>query len=88
MDAFGYENPETESLFEELRAATSDATVRSVTQRLQEAFRRNPPAIFLAWNERARTFRGDFDIKTQPGSDPLPRLWEWGAQLSGRTAAP
>lgn len=86
-DTFAYENPETESLFEQLRAATNDGTVRSVTHRLQEAFRRNPPAIFLAWNERARTFRGDFEIKSQPGTDPLPRLWEWGAQLSDRTAA-
>ena len=86
-DTFAYENPETEMLFEQLRSATNDGAVRSVTQRIQEAFRRNPPAIFLAWNERARTFRGDFQIKNQPGTDPLPRLWEWGAQLSERTAA-
>jgi peptide/nickel transport system substrate-binding protein len=86
LDAFGYENPETESLFEQLRAAGSDSAVRSVVSRLQDAFRRNPPAIFLAWNERARTFRGGFPITAPPGTDPLPRLWEWGAQVSDRTA--
>jgi len=87
LNSFGYENPETESLFEQLRSATNDSSVRSVVQKLQDAFRRNPPAIFLAWNERARTFRGGFEITAQPGTDPLPRLWEWGAQRSERTAA-
>jgi peptide/nickel transport system substrate-binding protein len=76
--SFGYENPETEALFESLRGATSDSEVRSITRQLQEAFRRNPPAIFLAWNERARAVPGDFDIAVERDTDPLPNLWRWG----------
>ena len=85
LSSFGYHNSETEALFEELRAADSDAVVQSITRRLQDAFQRNPPAIFLAWNERARTVRGDFRIDVQEGVDPLPRLWQWGAQVAEST---
>jgi ABC-type transport system substrate-binding protein len=80
LRSFSYDNPRTEALFESLQTATSDTEVRSITRELQEALSENPPAIFLAWNERARTVRGDFDIEVEPGTDPLPRLWQWGAR--------
>ena len=76
--SFAYENPETEALFESLRAATSDTEVRSITRALQEAFKRNPGAIYLAWNERARAVPGDFQIAVERDTDPLPKLWQWG----------
>jgi peptide/nickel transport system substrate-binding protein len=76
--SFAYENPETQALYDSLRDATSDTEVRSLTRSLQEAFRRNPPAIFLAWNERARAVPGDFQIAVERDTDPLPNLWQWG----------
>jgi peptide/nickel transport system substrate-binding protein len=76
--SFAYENAETEALYDSLRNATSDTEVRSLTRSLQEAFRRNPPAIFLAWNERARAVPGDFQIAVERDTDPLPNLWQWG----------
>jgi ABC-type transport system substrate-binding protein len=79
IDSFAYENPETEALFEALRASSSDTEVRAITKKLQESFKKDPPAIFLAWNERARAVRGDFQIAVEPGADPLPRLWQFGA---------
>ena len=76
--SFAYENPEVQALYDSLRDATSDTEVRSLTRSLQEAFRRNPPAIFLAWNERARAVPGDFQIAVERDTDPLPNLWQWG----------
>lgn len=82
--SFAYENPETEALFDSLREATSEADVRSATRSLQEAFKRNPPAIFLAWNERARAVPGDFQISVERDTDPLPNLWQWGTNSSAQ----
>jgi hypothetical protein len=85
--SFAYENAETESLFDALRAATSDAEVRSVTRSLQEAFKRNPGAIYLAWNERARAVPGDFEINVERDTDPLPNLWQWGTNRASQQVA-
>jgi len=40
-------------------------------------FLNDPPALFLAWNERARAVRRDFEIPNEPGRDPLLTLWRW-----------
>jgi ABC-type transport system substrate-binding protein len=84
---FGYENPETEALWEALRESTSDAEVRTITRNLQEAFKRNPPAVFLAWTERARAVPGDFQIAVERDTDPLPRLWQWGTDKAVQQVA-
>jgi ABC-type oligopeptide transport system substrate-binding subunit len=88
LKSFGYRNPETETLFESLHAATSDSQARPIIRALQTAFAQNPPAIFLAWNERARAVRGDFQIAVEQGTDPLPRLWQWGRKPAERPVAP
>jgi hypothetical protein len=80
MRSFSCHDQRAEALFESLQTATSDIEVRNLTRELQEALSENPPAIFLAWNERARTVRGDFPIQVEPGVDPLPLLWQWGAR--------
>jgi peptide/nickel transport system substrate-binding protein len=77
---FGYENPATEKLFEEIRLASDDLTIRRAARQLQQAFLANPPGIFIAWNERTRAVRGDFQVVLEPGTDPLPTLWEWGSE--------
>jgi peptide/nickel transport system substrate-binding protein len=76
---FGYENPVTERLFEQIRLATDELAIRRATRQLQQAFLANPPAIFIAWNERTRAVRGDFQVHLEPGTDPLPTLWAWGS---------
>jgi ABC-type transport system substrate-binding protein len=76
---FGYHNPVTEALLEDLRLESDETAIRSGVRKLQQAFLDNPPAIFLAWNERARTVRADFNVPVEPGTDPLAMLWRWGA---------
>jgi len=77
LNVFGYENREAERLFNVLRTSTNDAAVRLSTRELQRVFLNDPPALFLAWNERARAVRRDFDIPKEPGRDPLLTLWRW-----------
>ena len=79
-NVFGYENPEAEELFQALRASTTDLSVRSATHRLQRVFMQDPPAIFLAWNERSRAVRREFGVPVSDAkTDPLLSLWRWGA---------
>jgi ABC-type oligopeptide transport system substrate-binding subunit len=77
LNVFGYENEEDERIFNVLRTSTNDAAVRLATRELQRVFMEDPPALFLAWNERARAVRRDFDIPNEPGRDPLLSLWRW-----------
>jgi peptide/nickel transport system substrate-binding protein len=74
---FGYENPEAERLFQILRTSVNEAATRSGTQRLQRAFQDDPPALFLAWNERARAVTRRFRVFEEPGQDPLHTIWQW-----------
>ena len=77
INEFGYENAEAERLFGLLRASTNEAAVRSAVSRLQRVFLDDPPALFLAWNERARAVRRDFQIVSEQDRDPLYSIWQW-----------
>jgi ABC-type oligopeptide transport system substrate-binding subunit len=74
---FGYENTEVERLFQTLRTTRNEAAVRSTTRRLQRELLEDPPALFLAWRERARAIRKEFAYPTEPGVDPIFFLWRW-----------
>jgi peptide/nickel transport system substrate-binding protein len=75
LNVFGYENPEAERLFDVLRTSSNEAAVRSATRGLQRVFLDDPPALFLAWTQRARAVRRNFQIPTEPGRDPILTLW-------------
>jgi ABC-type transport system substrate-binding protein len=77
LNVFGYENPEAERLFDVLRSATNETAVRSATRGLQRVFADDPPALFLAWNQRARAVRRAFQIPQEPGRDPVYTLLKW-----------
>jgi peptide/nickel transport system substrate-binding protein len=77
LNVFGYENAETEKLFQILKASTNEATVRSATYRLQRAMTNDPPALFLVWNERARAVSRRFNVVEEQGRDPLHTIWQW-----------
>jgi peptide/nickel transport system substrate-binding protein len=76
-NVFGYENAESERLFDILRTSRNEAAVRSATRRLQRVLLDDPPALFLAWNERARAVRREFAIPEEGGRDPILSLWRW-----------
>jgi peptide/nickel transport system substrate-binding protein len=77
LNVFGYENAEAERSFDVLRSSANEAAVRSATSRLQRAMLDDPPALFIAWNERARAVRRDFNVVLEEGRDPLHTLWRW-----------
>lgn len=77
FNLFGYENPETEQLFQILHTSSNEAAVRSATFRLQRAFMQDPPALFLVWNERGRAVNSRFRVVNDAGRDPLHTIWQW-----------
>ena len=77
LNVFGYENLEAERLFNVLRTAQSEAAVRSATPRLQRVLVEDPPALFLAWNARARAVRSLFNVTIEPARDPLLTISQW-----------
>jgi peptide/nickel transport system substrate-binding protein len=76
-NVFGYTNAEVDRLFEVLRTTPNEAAVRSAVGRLQRVLLDDPPALFLAWNERARAIRREFVFPEEPGVDPVFSLWNW-----------
>ena len=60
-----------------LRTSTNEAAVRSATSRLQRVLLDDPPALFLAWNERARAVSRDFQSCRTQDRDPLFTIWQW-----------
>jgi ABC-type transport system substrate-binding protein len=77
LHAFGYENAEAGRLFELLRRSTNETAVRSAVGRLQRVMLDDPPALFLAWNQRARAVSSRFHVAGDPGRDPLLTIRQW-----------
>jgi peptide/nickel transport system substrate-binding protein len=89
LNFFGYENLEAERLFDVMRTSTNEIAIRSSFSRLQETLIDDPPAIFLAWNERSRAVRRDFQIVQDPArdpADPIYSMWRWTAAPETRVA--
>ena len=80
LNVFGYENLEAERLFDVLRTSTNEIATQSAFIRLQEVLVDDPPALFLAWNERSRAVRRDFQVVQDPQrdpADPVYTIWRW-----------
>jgi peptide/nickel transport system substrate-binding protein len=89
LNFFGYENPEAERLFDVMRTSTNEIAIQSSFSRLQETLLDDPPALFLAWNERSRAVRRDFQIVQDPlhdPADPIYSMWRWTATSGPRLA--
>ena len=76
MNVFGYENPEAERQFEVLVRSTNEAGIRSATSQLQRIFYDDPPAVFVAWDARARAINRRFVVPND-SRDPMWTLWKW-----------
>ena len=87
LNVFGYENSEANRLFNVLRTSMSEAAVRSATGRLQRVLLEDPPALFIAWNARARAIRSRFNVNAKPGVDPLWTIHRWTENLDSPAAS-
>lgn len=86
-NVFGYDNPAAERLFQTLLTTRNEAAIRSATRRLQRVMHDDPPALFLAWSQRARAIRRVYDFPQEPGSDPMFTLWRWTPRAATVTAS-
>jgi peptide/nickel transport system substrate-binding protein len=70
-----------------IRHAVDDARYQSGVAAFQHAVIDDPPAIFLAWSERARAVSTRFIVPAEPGRDILStlRLWRPSTDNQGAT---
>jgi len=89
LNVFGYENADAERLFDVLQASTNEVAIQSAFTRFQEVLLEDPPALFLAWNERSRAVRRDFEIVQDPRdpADPAYTIWRWKPVAEPRLAS-
>ncbi len=70
-------SPGLDASFDQVRYAANDAEYRGAVANLQRVTAEDPPAIFLAWSERARAVSRRFDVAAEPGRDILTTLRLW-----------
>lgn len=90
LNVFGWENAEAERLYDALRLADNDAATRVATGKLQRTFLDDPPALFIAWDERTRAVSRRFSVPEAAGRDPMQTLSRWTsvAGTAGTGATP
>jgi peptide/nickel transport system substrate-binding protein len=82
LNVFHYDNPEADRWFEALGTATNEAAARSAASQLHRSLLLNPPALFIAWNERARPVSRRFQVNAEAGRDPLYTIWQWNVNTA------
>ena len=71
-------NATVDAVLDRVRHAETETEYRAAAAGLQDAFRDDPPAIFLAWSERARAVSKRFVVPTpDAGRDILSTLRLW-----------
>jgi peptide/nickel transport system substrate-binding protein len=73
----GYSNPAVDRALDAVREAPDDAAYRAGVSAFERAIADDPPAVFIAWSERARAVSAAFDVPAEPGRDILGSLRLW-----------
>jgi peptide/nickel transport system substrate-binding protein len=60
-----------------MRHASDDGAYRAAVTAFQQAIVEDPPALFLAWSERARAVNTRFDVASEPERDVWSSLRLW-----------
>lgn len=73
-----FSSPAVDAALDRIRHAASDDEYRAGVAAFQRAMLDDPPAIFLAWSQRARAVSNRFLIPApESGGDILSTMWEW-----------
>ena len=74
----GYSSSEVDQALDAIQGAVADDAYREGVAAFQRAIVDDPPAIFLAWSERARAVSTRFEVPVEPNRDVLSilRLWK------------
>jgi ABC-type transport system substrate-binding protein len=73
----GFSSAAVDAALDRVRHATSDDDYRAGVASFQHAIEGDPPAIFLAWSERARAVSKRFLVPSEPGRDILATIRFW-----------
>lgn len=73
----GLGSPSMDAALDRVRYAANDDEYRVAVYGLQKTIVEDPPAIFLAWSERARAVSRRFVVPAEPGRDVLTTLRLW-----------
>jgi ABC-type transport system substrate-binding protein len=73
----GFSSPKVDAALDTVRYAANDREYAAAVLDFQRAVIDDPPAIFLAWGERARAVSRRFDVPSEPGRDVVTTLRQW-----------
>jgi peptide/nickel transport system substrate-binding protein len=74
----GFGSPALDAALDRIRHAASEADYLNAVAGFQQTIVDDPPAIFLAWIERARAVSTRFRVPaSEPGRDILSTLYQW-----------
>jgi ABC-type transport system substrate-binding protein len=83
-----YANPRVDAALDAIRRSLTDEDYKRGVSAFHQAIVDDPPAIFLAWNERARAVSRRFEVPTtEPNIDILGSLRLWRPAGGGRANA-
>jgi peptide/nickel transport system substrate-binding protein len=75
---FNYHSVPLDAVLDEIRYAPSDDAYAAAVSHLQQTAMDDPPAVFLAWNERARAVSKTFvTVPLEEGRDILQGVRQW-----------
>jgi peptide/nickel transport system substrate-binding protein len=83
--ATGYSG--ADAALDRFRAATDDDEIKASVAEMQRVFREDPPAVFLAWQERSRALSKAFEIPDESSGDILGTIRQWRGVPVPRQAA-
>ncbi len=72
-----YQNHAVDEALDSIRRAPDDAQYKAGVASFWRAMVDDPPAVFLAWPERARAVSTRFAVPTEPDTDVLNTLHLW-----------
>jgi peptide/nickel transport system substrate-binding protein len=72
-----FRSPAVDAALDSIRHAPDDGVYKNGVAAFQRAIIDDPPAIFLAWSERARAVSTRFKVPVEPGRDVLSTLRLW-----------
>ena len=81
-----YSSPAVDEALDRVRHAANDDEYRAGVAAFQRAMIDDPPAIFLAWSQRARAVSTRFEVPVEPGRDVLGTLRLWRPTSDKRTS--
>jgi ABC-type transport system substrate-binding protein len=83
-----FASKQVDTALDAIRHATNDEEYKAGVAAFQRAIIDDPPAIFLAWSERARAVSARFEVPAEPGRDILSTLRLWRPVADKRVTSP